>query len=107
MNDSYWKYIRQGKDANRAKSAARSFDEKLDVLERMRVRSKALKAWKAQTLHAGAVHAGRGSVQAANIQLPVGRVHVTIVGANPVLLVWTDAKAPAGGPRSGRILQGA
>lgn len=106
--DSDWDRIRREKEAHRAVAAARPFEEKVRILERMRTRSEALSAWRRPS--AGERVGASGSLILAprnpereattgHLRITTPRENLTLVaaarpavavGATPVILVPSD-----------------
>ena len=105
MTEVDWDHIRREKERYRQASAALSFDEKLQILERLRERGRALLESR-QLFVGGAALERAPIVQTNSMQSSGGGIHLTAFGANTTLVtVAAVTPAAAGKTTTSGILQ--
>lgn len=89
MSDSYWDRVRRDKDLHRATSAARPFEEKLRLLERMRERTQALRgsAYPISVRQSDSTSNVRTVALPPSEQVTSGKIQIGTFGANATLTI--------------------
>ena len=94
-----WERVREEKEAHRIKSAALPFEEKLRILERLRERDQSFRESRMRLDGDDDKRTPVMRVQQVPSGQTIGKIHVKLFGANPVLLVASDPQSASGKPR--------